>query len=131
MEEEAKIQRFCFISTIFYVLILASIVILLKFLSSANAADVTLAWVPKNGPEIAGYRIYYGTCSGIYTSKIDAGKVTNIKIPGLNKDHTYYFTATTYDHKGNESGFSEEAIFNPSLANTQRGRISEAVKLNI
>jgi hypothetical protein len=131
MEEQGKIQRFCYISTILYVLILASIILFLTFLSNANAADVTLALDPKKGSEIAGYRIYYGTCSGIYTSRIDAGKLTNIRISDLNDGQIYYFTATTYDHNGNESSYSEEAVYNPSLINVQKGRISEKVKINI
>jgi hypothetical protein len=131
MEEQGKIQRFCYISTILYVLILASIILFLTFLSNANAADVTLALDPKKGSGIAGYRIYYGTCSGIYTSRIDAGKLTNIRISDLNDGQIYYFTATTYDHNGNESSYSEEAVYNPSLINVQKGRISEKVKINI
>ena len=105
MEEQNKIKRISIISTIIYVAILASIVLILKLQSGADAADVTLAWNPKQGPDIAGYRIYYGTCSGIYTSRIDAGKVTNLRISDLNKGQTYYFAATTYDHNGRESNF--------------------------
>jgi hypothetical protein len=131
MEEQAKMQRFCFISTLLYVSILASIVLFLTFLSNANAADVTLALNPKKSLNIAGYRIYYGTCSGIYTSRIDAGKVNTIRIPGLDNGQTYYFTATTYDHNVKESSFSEEVIYNPYLLNLQRGRISDRVKMNI
>ena len=131
MEEQGKIQRVCYISTILYVLILASIALFLTFLSNANAADVTLALDLKKDSEIAGYRIYYGTCSGIYTSRIDAGKLTKIIISDLNDGQIYYFTATTYDHNGNESSFSEEAVYNPSVINVQKGRIPDKVKINI
>ena len=84
MEEQNKIKRISIISTIIYVAILASIVLILRLQSGADAADVTLAWNAKQGPDIAGYRIYYGTCSGIYTSRIDAGKVTNLRIDAAN-----------------------------------------------
>jgi len=131
MEEQLRMQRIGFISVVLYVLILASIVILLRFMSDANAADVTLAWAPKKSPDIAGYRIYYGTCSGIYTSRVDAGKTTNIRISDLQKTHTYYFTATTYDHNGNESSFSEEFVYSPSVSDAQKGRIAQKVRINI
>ena len=103
MEEQNKIKRIGIISTILYVATLASIVLILKVQSGSDAADVTLAWNPKQSPDIAGYRIYYGTNSGIYTSRIDAGKVTNLKISDLNRGQTYYFAATTYDHNGSET----------------------------
>ncbi len=123
MEEQNKIKRICIISTIIYVAILASIVIILRLQSGADAADVILAWNAKQSPSIAGYRIYYGTCSGIYTSRIDAGKVTNLKISDLNRGQTYYFTATTYDHDGYESSFLDEAVYDPSSNNVENGRI--------
>jgi hypothetical protein len=123
MEEQNKIKRICIISTIFYVSILASIVLILRLQSGTEAADVTIAWNPKQSSDIAGYRIYYGTCSGIYTSRIDAGKATNIRISDLNKSQIYYFTATTYDRDGYESSFLEEAVYDPSSTNVENGRI--------
>ena len=131
MEEQRKIKRICFISTIIYVAILASIVLILKLQSAPDAADVTLAWNAKQSTDIAGYRIYYGTCSGIYTSRVDAGKVTNLKISDLNKGQTYYFAATTYDHNGNESNFLQEAVYNPSSNSELINRISDAEKIKI
>ncbi len=131
MEEQNKIKRICIISTIFYVAILASIVLILRLQSGTDEADLTLAWNAKQSQDIAGYRIYYGTCSGIYTSRIDAGKVTNLKISDLNKGQTYYFAATTYDHDGNESNFLQEAVYDPSSTAGQIKRISDADKIKI
>ena len=131
MEEQNKIKRICIISTIIYVAILASIVLILKLQSAPDAANVTLAWNAKQSTDIAGYRIYYGTCSGIYTSRVDAGKVTNLRISDLNKGQTYYFAATTYDHNGNESNFLQEAVYNPSSNSELINRISDAEKIKI
>ena len=131
MEEQNKIKRIGIISAILYVATLASIVLILKVQSGSDAADVTLAWNPNQSPDIAGYRIYYGTCSGIYTSRIDAGKVTNLKISDLNRDQTYYFAATTYDHNGRESSFLQEAVYNPSSNSELINRISDAEKIKI
>ena len=131
MEEQNKIKRISIISTILYVAALASIVLILKLQSTPDAADVTLAWNAKQSSDIAGYRIYYGTCSGIYTSRVDAGKVTNLKISDLNKGQTYYFAATTYDHKGNESNFLQEAVYDPSANTGLINRISDQNKIKI
>ena len=131
MEEQNKIKRISVISTILYVATLASIVLILRLQSGADAADVTLAWNPKQSPDIAGYRIYYGTCSGIYTSRIDAGKMTNLRIPDLDKGQIFYFAATTYDHNGNESNFLQEAVYDPSSIAGQISRISDQNKIKI
>ncbi|MGD9350717.1 MAG: hypothetical protein PVF71_13735, partial [Desulfobacterales bacterium] len=45
-------------------------------LSAANAASVGLEWDPNSEPELAGYKIYWGTSSGNYTSSKDVGKTT-------------------------------------------------------
>jgi hypothetical protein len=55
---------------------------------------------------LAGYKIYYGTTSGNYTSVLFIGNVTNytLTLPV----GTYYFTVSSYDSLGSESGFSNE-----------------------
>ncbi len=60
--------------------------------------------------DIAGYRIYYGTASGVYSSVINAGKVLSYQIDGLAGGTTYYVAVTAYDATGAESGYSNEAI---------------------
>lgn len=76
---------------------------------SVRAASVT--WTPSTDPNIAGYKIYYGTASHNYSSVVIEGNVTNATLTGLVGGATYYFAATTYDSAGNESGFSNEAIY--------------------
>ena len=44
-------------------------------LGSAEAADVKLAWDPSS-PAPNGYRVYYGTASGSYSSNVDSGAAT-------------------------------------------------------
>src|SRR5581483_1978565 len=41
-----------------------------------GAHNVTLAWLPSSSAQAVGYHVYYGTASGVYTSKVDAG--TNV-----------------------------------------------------
>lgn len=73
--------------------------------------SVPLAWNPSPDANVAGYTIYYGGASGSYTNSIEAGDVTNTIVPGLSPNTTYFFSATTTDADGVESGFSNEASF--------------------
>ena len=75
---------------------------------AAHAATVTLAWDSNEEMDVAGYRVYYGTSSGHYTTMISVGNKTSCTITNLEPGRTYYFTATAYDFNGNESGFSDE-----------------------
>ena len=57
--------------------------------------------------DLAGYKIYYGTSSGSYTTTVDAGNVTTYNVPAL-PSGTYYFAVTAVDTSGNESDYSNE-----------------------
>lgn len=65
--------------------------------------------MPSISPDIAGYKIYYGTASHSYSNVVDVGNTNRVTINGLIPGATYYFAATTVDALGNESGFSNEA----------------------
>jgi hypothetical protein len=83
----------------------------------ARAADVTLAWDPNAEPDLAGYKIHYGTASGSYSAHIDVGNVTKYKLTGLTAGKTYFFAATAYDAFGYESAYSTQAIYSVPGAN--------------
>lgn len=68
----------------------------------------TLSWNPNTEPDLAGYKVYYGTTSRSYTTSIDVGNQTTYTVTGLGFG-TYYFAVTAYDISGNESGYSNEA----------------------
>jgi chitinase len=80
------------------------------FPAFAFAAQVTLAWDRNTETDIAGYRLYYGTASRVYTTRIDAGNTDQYTVTGLAAGVTYYFAATAYDVDGNESAFSEQVV---------------------
>src|SRR5215472_284609 len=80
-------------------------------LEIAHSGSVILSWNASLTPTVTGYNVYYGTHSGNYPYKIDAGNSTNVMIPGLNPGVTYYFAATAYDAYGDESTFSPEVDF--------------------
>jgi hypothetical protein len=100
----------------FFILVLSGLLLLLLAILSllvpaAHAGQVTVAWDPNPEPEVAGYKIYYGTTAGNYTSSLDAGSATSILISGLQDGATYFFSAVAYDASNNESGFSNEITY--------------------
>lgn len=78
---------------------------------NAYSAQVTLTWDPNTEPDLAGYKVYYGTSSRNYEVALDAGNWTSCVIGGLDEGKTYYFAATAYDSFANESDFSQEVSF--------------------
>src|SRR3989441_869721 len=74
----------------------------------SSAAQVTLAWDPNTDPDLAGYKLYYGTSSGSYPFSVDVGNVTIYTLSGLLEGRIYYFAATDYNLSLAESGFSNE-----------------------
>lgn len=75
----------------------------LACLARLQAADVTLAWDPNTEPDIAGYRLYYGTPIGTYSSVVNVGNHTNTTVVDLQTGLTYAFYVTCYNTSGLES----------------------------
>lgn len=78
-------------------------------------ASVTLEWdaptTRADGTDLtdlAGYRVYYGTQTGDYSSSVDIGNATSVVIEDLTVESTYFFVVTSYDSSGNESEPSNE-----------------------
>ena len=92
-------------------LMLSSALMLFLQLPVHARQDVTLAWNPSSTPDVAGYKIYYGTACGCYSNVVAVGNTTNATVSGLIPGRKYYFAATTVDGAGNESGFSNEASY--------------------
>ncbi|GMQ87291.1 MAG: hypothetical protein BMS9Abin08_0491 [Gammaproteobacteria bacterium] len=82
-----------------------------------GTGTAALSWTPPMTNEdgsvlddLAGYKVYYGTSSGSYSSSITvnnpgiASYVVDNLLPG-----THYFVVTAYDTSGNESGYSNQA----------------------
>ncbi len=57
--------------------------------------------------DLAGFKVYYGTSSGVYTQVTDVRNVTSYSTGTLGPG-TYYFAVTAYDSYGSESQFSNE-----------------------
>ncbi|MGD9081295.1 MAG: fibronectin type III domain-containing protein [Desulfobacterales bacterium] len=87
-------------------------------MSAANAASVGLEWDPNTEPELAGYKVYWGTSSGNYTSNMDVGNTTTCTISELDEGKTYYFVVTAYDDNNNESGYSNQISYTVPYSDT-------------
>jgi hypothetical protein len=76
---------------------------------AVNAATLTLAWDPSVGPDVAGYVVYWGTQSGVYSNSLDVGNQTEQSVTGLAGNTTYYFIVRAYDSANDLSPPSNEA----------------------
>src|SRR5688572_15165517 len=84
----------------------------LSFMSVQAQAlqTVTLAWDANSETNLAGYKLYYGTASRVYTSVLNVGNVTSASVSNLVANTNYHFAVTAYNDLGVESDFSSEAV---------------------
>jgi hypothetical protein len=78
-------------------------------LPSPAAQNLTLAWNPSAGPNVVGYKIYYGTACHKYDSMVSVGNVTTATVAGLVAGSKYFFAVTACDVSNQESFLSDEA----------------------
>lgn len=76
----------------------------------AGRAQLSLAWSRSPSPNVAGYRLYFGTTSGAYTNSANVGDTTNATVVNLDEGTRYYFAAVSYTADGAESETSNEAF---------------------
>ncbi len=105
---------------------------------AALAGNVTLTWDPPTTNEdgttltdLAGYNVYFGTSSGVYTDSVNVGDVITYELIDLTDGFTYYFAVTAYDISGNESTYSEEVYKTPVNNDTTPPSISGIYADNI
>ena len=58
------------------------------------AQSVTLAWDANSEPNIAGYKLHYGTTKGEPSQSVDVGNTTTATASNLNDETTYFFKVT-------------------------------------
>jgi hypothetical protein len=71
-------------------------------------AEVILSWDTNIEPILAGYKVYIGDSSGVYSQSVDVGNTTMYTVAGLKVGRLYYFAVTAYDQSGYESALSSE-----------------------
>lgn len=90
----------------------------------ADAHDAEFGWSPNTERDLAGYKIHYGPASRDYTEHVDVGLGEQVggevrAIIDPVPDVKTYFAATAYDTEGNESGYSNEVVYNPPPDNPE------------
>jgi hypothetical protein len=70
--------------------------------------QVNLAWNANTETDLAGYKVYVGTTSGVYSTTYNVGKIISYTVTGLAPGDVYYFAVTAYDTGGFESVVSNE-----------------------
>ena len=76
----------------------------------------TASWDPNSEPDVAGYRLSYGTEPGVHTVTIDVGNVVTYQFfppPG----RRYYVVVQAYNAEGELSEKSAEAAIDIALPN--------------
>lgn len=74
------------------------VLFVLLYSTPLHAATVVVAWNPSPSPEVTGYRVQYGTASGIWPQVVDVGPALTARVtldPGR-----YYFTVVAYAQTG-------------------------------
>lgn len=96
----------------------ASLIAILPFMGHAASSpgSVSVGWNPDPSAEISGYKLHYGTESGVYTKTLDVNLSTEANIPNLEERRAYFCAVTAYTPAGLESGYSEELVVVPSSA---------------
>jgi hypothetical protein len=93
----------------------------------AQAGSATISWNANAEPDLAGYKIYYGTSPrtgtnpgsattqplpkcGLcgYSTSVNVGNVRTYTFSNLTNNTTYYFSISAYDTSNNESAFSSQ-----------------------
>jgi len=75
------------------------------------AANVTPTWRANSEPDLAGYKVYYGTqprAQAPYSQIVLVNDRSATSWSIILSSGTYYFALTAFDTSGNESGFSTE-----------------------
>ncbi|MBM4138951.1 MAG: hypothetical protein FJ244_05660 [Nitrospira sp.] len=68
-----------------------------------TAKAINLIWAANTESDLAGYKVYVGTRSGVYGSPISVRNVTAYQLNNLTMNTTYFVVLIAVDTAGNES----------------------------
>jgi PKD repeat protein len=94
--------------------VLVLLVALFAVTEDSFAGQLKLAWDAVSGA--AGYRLYYGTSSGNYSSNVDAQSQTSATVTGLTDGARYYFAVKAYNGTTTSSFSGEVNAVVPAAA---------------
>ncbi|MFZ2630962.1 MAG: fibronectin type III domain-containing protein [Desulfosalsimonadaceae bacterium] len=79
------------------------------FLSDIREITITITDGNAQMADFAGNKLFYGTTSGNLDQEVDLGNGFSFTLTDLEENSTWYFSALSYDSRGNESGRTDEA----------------------
>lgn len=88
--------------------VLLFFILFVAITETAFAVNIRLKWDPNTESDLAGYKIYYGSASRVYSNSINVGNVTTYTLTNLDPRYPYYIAITAYDTENLESAFSNE-----------------------
>lgn len=78
---------------------------------TAEAAAVSLAWNANPETNVTGYRVSYGTTSGVYPNVVAVGASPATSISGLAEGTTYFFAVAAVNQDGLQSPLSSQISY--------------------
>src|SRR5262245_28597961 len=84
----------------------------------------TLVWDPSPDPNVTGYRLVYGTQTGVYTDQFDVGNVVTYKPSGFDWSIQRYFAVLAYTASGLASSLSNEIEWAPPRVTALQASVS-------
>ena len=96
--------------------VLVLLVALIAVSENSFAGQLKLAWDAV--ADATGYRVYYGTSSGNYSSSVDAQNQTSATVSGLTDGARYYFAAKAYNSATTSDFSNEVSAVVPASAGT-------------
>ena len=72
---------------------------------------VTVAWDPNTEPDLAGYYLWLGVASGVYTQMLDVQNQTTMTLSDLEQGTEYFFAVSAYNTAGQTSLLSSEISY--------------------
>ena len=78
---------------------------------AAIAPPVNLAWTSNPENNITGYRVSYGSTSGVYQNSLNVGTTPSAAISGLSEGGTYFFVVAAVNQAGLQGPASDEVSY--------------------
>lgn len=119
---------------------ISATLLLILYPRAVSAGTIRLAWDAVADTDLAGYKVYYGTTSGLYTQSVEVGKQASATLTNLQDCKVYYVALKAVDANGNESlsysnevsGFSAPvpATVSPASAKQATGNLNVIITGN-
>lgn len=107
---------------------LFGLVLVLTLLAAqpATAATLWLGWTASPSSGVAGYRVYWGSASGVYTSSKKVGLATQTQLTDLADGQRLYIALSAYDATGRESAKTPEITATPGTSDYDGDGLNES-----